>query len=190
MLAKVVIGLYDRINIGGWVLKRTWGISVVVTLMTGSWCAQAAPPTYHLTDLGTLGGHTSHAEGINASGQVVGYSFSATDGRNARAFLYSGGMMIDSGQPFGGYTFAGDINDSGQVSGIGDAVGSSHGFIFFNGIFTDLKPYGIQTANRINSHGHVSGAKGSHAAVYADGAVTDLGTLGGSSSTGYGINGR
>ena len=34
--------------------------------------ALAAPPTYHLVDLGTLGGNGSFGTGINASGKVSG----------------------------------------------------------------------------------------------------------------------
>ena len=47
------------------------------------------------TDLGTLGGGTSAAYGINAAGQVVGES--ATSGPGTHAFLYSGGTMTDLG---------------------------------------------------------------------------------------------
>lgn len=48
-------------------------------------------PNYALTDLGKLPGYgSSWAQGINASGQVVGYSVS---GSIIQAFLYSGGSM-------------------------------------------------------------------------------------------------
>ena len=47
-----------------------------------------------MTDLGTLGGTESWAQGINASGQVVGSSY--TTGNHAwRAFLYNGSTMTD-----------------------------------------------------------------------------------------------
>ena len=50
--------------------------------------------TYTLTVLGTLGGTISVGRGVNASGQVTGYSY--TTGNAAQhAFFYSGGMMTD-----------------------------------------------------------------------------------------------
>jgi probable HAF family extracellular repeat protein len=48
-----------------------------------------------MTDLGTLGGTTSAANGLNAVGQVVGLS--ATTSGDQHAFLYSGGIMTDLG---------------------------------------------------------------------------------------------
>jgi len=48
-----------------------------------------------MTDLGTLGGTESLARGINDSGQVVGYS--ATASGHWYAFLYYGGTMADLG---------------------------------------------------------------------------------------------
>jgi probable HAF family extracellular repeat protein len=72
-----------------------------------------------LIDLGTLGGTSSIAYGINASGQVVGYSETAGNAAQ-HAFLYSGGVMIDlhvlAGLS-GSYSSASGINDAGQVVG-------------------------------------------------------------------------
>src|SRR5690349_2211472 len=47
-----------------------------------------------LTDLGTLGGNTSYALGINDSGTVVGYSYLADNvTRHAFTWTVSGGMV-------------------------------------------------------------------------------------------------
>jgi probable HAF family extracellular repeat protein len=73
---------------------------------------------YTLTDLGTLGGLESWGTGINANGQVVGYSY--VSGTHSHAFLYSKGMMTDLGT-LGGFSsdlfsYAYGINDTASCS--------------------------------------------------------------------------
>ena len=68
-----------------------------------------------MTDLGTFGGQTSGAAGINASGQVVGSAQTAS-GLN-HAFLESAGQMLDLGS-LGNASFGFAINASGQVAGL------------------------------------------------------------------------
>ena len=63
-----------------------------------------------MTDLGTLGGASSCALGVNDRGQVVGH---ADDARGVRrAFIYSGGRMKDLAA-VGGTTSANGINAAG-----------------------------------------------------------------------------
>src|SRR5919202_1397013 len=58
--------------------------------------AQAAgSPPYTIVDLGTLGGATSDAYGLNDAGDVVGDSVTATG--DTHAFLYTGGKLQDLG---------------------------------------------------------------------------------------------
>src|SRR4051812_36993114 len=64
----------------------------------------AAPPAYDLVDLGTLGGASSLATGINEDGWVVGGS-STADGAE-HAFLWRDGRMADLGTLGGGFSYA------------------------------------------------------------------------------------
>jgi probable HAF family extracellular repeat protein len=74
-------------------MKRVLG---AFALCLASVAAQAAPPTYSLTEIGTLGGTYSYGQALNAAGQVTGYAYTAGDAE-AHAFLSSGGSMTDLG---------------------------------------------------------------------------------------------
>jgi probable HAF family extracellular repeat protein len=86
-----------------------------------------------MTDLGTLGGTDSSAMGINASGQVVGFSDTAGDAAQ-HAFLYDGSAMIDLNtliDPASDWTlsYARGINDAGQIVGYGTHNGNESAFL-------------------------------------------------------------
>ena len=74
-----------------------------------------AAPLYTVTDLGTLGGISTYGYGINASGEVTGFS-STTDGSATQAFL-SDGTTHDLGSLGGTKSEGLGINDSGQMTG-------------------------------------------------------------------------
>ena len=103
-----------------------------------SYPAQKALAQYRLTDLGALpAGHSSEAVGINASGQVVGWSSSSTS--LGEASLYSNGTIQDLGTLGGTASYASGINDSGQVVGGASASSSAdHAFLYSNGTMQDL----------------------------------------------------
>src|SRR5436190_3210282 len=153
------------------------------------------PGNVQMKDLGTLGGNSSEAYAINQNGQITGY---AQNSQNDHAFVYSGGIMTDIGTLLGtalpnsyGYS----INDSGHIAGTAynSKFSSSHTF-FYNGITAvDIGSLG-QGANgsAINNNDQITGYSTTggvdHAFRYADGVLTDLGTLGGDWSYGNGIN--
>jgi probable HAF family extracellular repeat protein len=172
-------------------LLRRLMVVVVISLALGGSPAgvQAGPYTFY--DLGTLGGSSSQATGINASGQVVGSSYLAGDA-SYHAFLYPfpGGSMQDLGTLGGSSSVAYGINASGQVAGWADtASGGMHAFLYPypGGPMQDLC-YG--QAYGINASGQVVGSSGSKAFLYPypGGPMQDLGSLGGNLSEAKGIN--
>ena len=84
-------------------------------------------------DLGTLGGTHSDGHGINASGQVTGYSRTTGDAAY-HAFLYDG-TMHDLGTLGGTDSYGLGINDSGQVTGYSHTTGDAtyHAFLYTSG---------------------------------------------------------
>jgi len=165
---------------------------------------QATPPRSHytITDLGTLGGANSQAFGINKPGQVVGYANLVT--QYYHAFLWDEGTMSDLGTLGGVLSIAYDVNDPGQVVGYSDATGGrQHAFLWQNGALLDLGTFGGRTsvAYGINNAGQAVGwaetvdnsdpqdpVYYSHAFLWQNGAMQDLGTLGWEQSQAYGIN--
>jgi probable HAF family extracellular repeat protein len=93
-----------------------------------------------MTDLGTLGGRPFNiATGINDSGQVVGYSYTAASDFHAFFTGPNGTGMTDLGTLGGQTSQAFDINDSGEVTGLAEiSPGGYHAFLYSHGGITDL----------------------------------------------------
>lgn len=155
--------------------------------------------TYTVTDLGTLGGTSSVANAINANGQVVGYSTTASG--ETHAFLYSGSKMTDLGTLGGSYSTAAAINTSGQV--VGSAYGSAdtytHAFLYSAATgMTDLGTLSggaYSDAYGINATGQVVGQSvdstwHSYAFVYSGGTMSYLSSLAAFPGGSYGNEAR
>ena len=110
----------DR-SIAGHTFRQFLGILWLAIGIFGGPALLAQRPgveTYSIVDLGTLGGATSEAAGLNNLGEVVGSS--ATAAGASHAFLYRGGRMLDLGTlPGGTVSYGTAINQRGDVVGYG-----------------------------------------------------------------------
>ncbi|MFH0981079.1 MAG: hypothetical protein V2A79_06030 [Planctomycetota bacterium] len=153
---------------------------------------------YTITDLGSLGGTSSVANGINDLGQVTGWAHIASG--QPRAFLWSvSGGMVNLGSLGGRRSIGSDINNNGRVTGQSyDSAERWRAFVWdeVSGM-TDLgAPAGYyQTvAFEINDAEHVVGYAYSyswsqqHAYRWIAGEWTGLGTLGGEYGQANGVN--
>ncbi len=151
-------------------------------------------------DLGTLGGMSSEALGINRDNWIVGWAEDAQG--QERGFLYRNSAMIDIGTlPGGSECRAVAIDSFGRVAATSrDANGNFRAVIWENGLMASLGtlPGGRSShAYAMNDRQQVVGsseASGSNARAFVfegdfqGGTLTDLGTLGGSHSYAYDIN--
>ena len=141
---------------------------------------EPASEPYVIARLGALSSQGSYPSGINNLGQVVGYY--RTDAGSMRAFLSSGGVMIDLGTLGGGEAYARDINDLGQVVGEATtASGEWHAFLWDSASgMQDLGTLGGATscAYAINELGQIVGYANDgtslRAFVYEDGMMSPV----------------
>lgn len=179
-------------------LALLWCAIAILVAGTGPLAQQRPLPVYRIVDLGTLGGDSSEASGINLLGDVVGTSALAS-GR-PRAFLYRAGRMIDLGTLKGGtQSYGMAIADSGVIvgySGINDypyiPEFSHQGFIWQDGTMRTVgalycycsssRRYGDSRALAVNNAGIAVGwsraggwATPTHAFRLQNGRLEDIG---------------
>lgn len=179
--------------------------------------APQAEARWVMRDLGTLGGPTSDAVAVNTRGQVVGTADTKRKGAYGspvrHAFLWQHGKMRDLGTLGGPESWANDVNDRGQIVGGAytktrdrDGEPISHAFLWQRGKMRDLGTLGgpESVATLISERGWVIGysdtkavdpdseigSPASHAFLWVDGRMRDLGTLDGPNSGVAGINSR
>jgi probable HAF family extracellular repeat protein len=138
-------------------------------LANGTFRGMVWSPDGSVTLLGTLGGNSSQATGINNGGEVVG--FASVSSGYQYAFTVLDGMMIDLGTLGGGSSYAYGINDSGEIVGYSYlANGGQSAFLYDNGTMLDLNSllpsnsgwdlldaYGINDAGQITGEGLYDG---------------------------------
>ncbi len=157
----------------------------------------AVAEQYTVTDVGTLGGRSSVAMAVSATGQVVGWS-NPTGSPMPHAFLNDGGGIRDLGTLGGHYSVAFDVNDNGRVVGVSTTNGDAeyHAFLFDGATMRDLGTLGgtYSRAYAINANGQIvgvattAGDKEFHAFLSDGTTMQDLGTLGGGFSVASAIN--
>lgn len=170
---------------------RTLLIAAVVSALPSVGLGSAS-----IRNLGSFGGFSSYAYGINASAQVVGRGSTAGQA-NELAYVYEApprgnGVMQSLGTLGGAMSHAFAINDAGQITGwsqTADGYGSA--FLYTpspsGGTMVSIGTLGANDGygKAINAHGHVAGyarvpnQNGNHAFLYTGGTLLDLGTLGG-----------
>jgi probable HAF family extracellular repeat protein len=162
--------------------SRAFGINSGSMIVGDAFPVGPMEPRSHATlwkdgipmDLGVLKGQVySRANGINATGQVVGYSGLQRDSTESRAFVWTGQTgMIDIGTLGGAYAQAYAINDAGFITGTSQTQGmgpvaTTHAFLnqvpsapYFRyqriqdlGVLGGFSSYGMA----INSYNHVAG---------------------------------
>jgi probable HAF family extracellular repeat protein len=115
--------------------------AISIALALALLAARSFSQPYQLTDLGSLVGTNSYAQGINNAGQVVGY-WETTNG--AHAFLYQAGVVTDLGLlgNLGSNNYALSINNSGQIVGFSLTTNGAVAFVCKHGTNTSLSNFG------------------------------------------------
>lgn len=118
----------------------------------------STPPEYRVATLGTLGGESGWARGINARDEVVGVSRNAAG--DLRAFHWSDDDMRELEGLGGSFSGAYDINDDGLIVGEAEtAEGDVRAVLWAAGAVLELGTLGgsYSQAQAVNARGDVVG---------------------------------
>jgi len=146
-----------------------------------------------LQDLGTLGGRDSYAYDLNDKGQVVGVSYRASS-VDSHAFLWENGTMTDLHMDQWETSQASCISSSSRIAGgvlTNDFVGR---FAIWDDQYVTIYDGAEGYISAINSVGQFAGALDypspftRHAFFAEDNWLSDLGTLGGTTSQAFALN--
>ena len=191
--------------------SRALGINSASVIVGDAFPIGPMEPRSHATlwkngvamDLGVLPGQVySRANGINAIGQVVGYSGLQRDSAESRAFVWTSRTgMIDIGTLGGAYAQAYAINDAGYITGASQTQGmgamlTTHAFIYRQpsptypwftgmvdlGVLGGVSSYGmaINNFNHVVGYSTIASDERVHAFLHDGTKMIDLGSLGGS----------
>ena len=163
-------------------MKSIFKAAVLFIMVSLSFQATAVPPTYVLTDLGTLQTlptcippevptvtdptcallAESSGESVNSNGQVVGSSdtggiYDSSGFPQIDAFLHNGTSMQDLGVLFGGDTqsVALSVNDYGQIVGFSETdTGDRNAFIYDPGVSSSMQTIVTDPTNVPDSYAY------------------------------------
>jgi probable HAF family extracellular repeat protein len=153
-------------------------------------CAETASGEIHafvwqggtMTDLGrgAAASGNSCALAVNDQGLAAGRA------STGELVLWRSGNV----EPLGFSGDIGDMNASGLVVGTREADGARQAFAYRDGVVTGLGDASVPSeATAVNARGDIVGRANGRAFLFRDGAMRDLGTLGGNGSVARAING-
>jgi probable HAF family extracellular repeat protein len=162
-------------------------MTVLILVVDGARDAKAQVD-YVYTTLGVPGSSFTVANGINASGQIVGY-YSSDAGLHG--FLLSGGNYTTLDAPGAVNTLPYATNNVGQIVGYyNDVGGLPHGFLLSGGAYTPVEVPGSSSTypSGINDRGQIVGLAADGSFLYSGGRYTSINVPGSMSTTALGIN--
>jgi probable HAF family extracellular repeat protein len=174
--AKLASGLYRVVNLAAGDLSELPAINAQGHVSFSLHTAQGSRGYFFdgkaVRDIGTLGGSTTNAVGLNNAGQVTGDS--ATADGNLRAFVWSAGAgMANLGVLPGAYE-----SDAAAINNLGVVTGYSHGTPL-----TSPRAFRWSAADGMQDLGSFTGGMGSFS---AGNALNDAGLIAGSSDAASG----
>lgn len=175
------------------IARRSGALALLLSLFA---FPATARQLYEIEDLGTFGGPYSAANGINSSGDVVGWA--QEPGGTPWGFLLVGTSRINLTHFDGPFTAEalGLSNNLEESCGWGlNGLGQRRAVVWVFDLIIDLGTFGGNEAQAydMNDFGRTAGwaqnAAGNHRPFrFLNLSLTDLGTLGGANGEGHGIN--